>query len=228
VFHGEGNGDFSAYAADDGRKLWSISTGSSIQSVPVTFIAKGSQYVVIPVGLGSMSRNFDSPSAMATPEVKRGPSRLLAFKLGATMPFPYPKVVVPAVPKPPAQTASAEVVRAGARLFDTYTCSNCHSHEADGSGAWIEEGAIPDLRYMPQAVHEQFLGIVLGGSHRDEGMPGFADGIQNYPIVSAKMSLEDAQAIHAYIVDVQWKAYEADRKRGAPVATGSKPGATPH
>jgi quinohemoprotein ethanol dehydrogenase len=215
VFHGEGNGDFSAYSADVGRKLWSIRTGSSIQSVPVTFSAKGAQYVVIPVGLGSMSRNFAPTSVMATPEVKRGPSRLLAFKLGGTTPFPLPKVVVPSVPKPPAQTANVEVVGTGARLFDKYTCSNCHSHEADGSGAWIENGAIPDLRYMPEIAHNQFLATVLGGSHRDNGMPGFADGIPNYPIVSARMSLDEAQAIHAYIVELQWKAYKADQDRRA-------------
>jgi quinohemoprotein ethanol dehydrogenase len=227
VFHGEGTGEFSAYAADTGHKLWSISTGSSIQSVPVTFKAAGAQYVVIAVGMGSMSRNFNATSVMATPEARRGPSRLLAFRLGATMTFPYPQTVLPMVPKPPAQTGSTDVIQSGSRLFIEYTCENCHSPAADGSGAWILNGAIPDLRYMPQEVHQQFLAIVLGGSRRTYGMPGFADGIPNYPIVSAKMTLEEAQAIHAYIVDLQWKAYEADQKRLGQMGTGSLSGAKP-
>src|SRR3954469_4846277 len=111
----------------------------------------------MPVGLGSASRLFGPVSAMATPESKRGPSRLLAFKLGATTPFPFPKVVVPPVPKPPAQTATAAVVHHGAEVFEKFICGDCHSPEADGTGAWILNGTIPDLRYMPQDVHDQFL-----------------------------------------------------------------------
>src|SRR5438094_5760049 len=34
VFHGDASGDFSAYAADTGKKIWSVKTGSAIQSVP--------------------------------------------------------------------------------------------------------------------------------------------------------------------------------------------------
>ncbi len=45
----------------------------------------------MPVGLGSASRMFGPVSTMATPESKLGPSRLLAFRLGGTMPFPYPR-----------------------------------------------------------------------------------------------------------------------------------------
>jgi len=225
VFHGEGTGVFSAYAANDGKKLWSIDTGSSIQSVPVTFTVKGIQYVLMPVGLGSMSRNFNGTSVMATPEAKLGPSRLLAFKLGGTTPFPYPATILPAVPKPPEQTASAEAIRKGKQLYVDYTCENCHSPEADAGGAWVLNGAIPDLHYMPADVHDQFLAIVLGGSRRNYGMPGFADGIPNYPIVSAKMSVDEAQAIHAYIIDLQWNAYRADQTRRAttrPIATGQR------
>jgi quinohemoprotein ethanol dehydrogenase len=215
VFQGEGTGEFSAYRADSGKKLWSIKTGSAIQSIPVTFMVNNVQYVLIPVGMGGMSRNFNGTSVMATPETRRGPSRLLAFRLGGTVPFPYPTIVLPAVPKPPEQTASAEVIKTGSRLFVQYTCENCHSPQADGAGAWVLNGAIPDLRYMPADVHDQFFAIILGGSRRNYGMPGFADGIPNYPLVSVRMSVVEAQAIHAYIVELQWKAYKADQERRA-------------
>jgi hypothetical protein len=45
-------------------------------------------------------------------------------------------------------------------------------------------------------------------------MPGFADGGKNYP-VTTMMTLEEAKAIHAYLIDAQWKAYEADQKERA-------------
>jgi quinohemoprotein ethanol dehydrogenase len=211
VFQGEGTGTFESFSADTGKKLWSIETGSAIDAVPVSFSVKGEQYVLVPVGLGSHSRNFGPISVMATPETKRGPSRLLAFKLGATTPFPFPHVIVPEVPKPPAQTANATVVKLGEEAFNKFSCGDCHSPEADGAGAWILDGAIPDLRYMPADVHGQFLGIVLGGSHRENGMPGFAGEGAGFPLEHTIMTPEEANALHAYIIDLQWKAYNADQ-----------------
>jgi quinohemoprotein ethanol dehydrogenase len=212
VFQGQGTGVFEALAADTGRTLWSVQTGSAIDAVPVSYAIGDEQYILIPVGLGSASRLFGPVSAMATPESKRGPSRLLAFRLGATTPFPYPTIVVPPVPKPPAQTASAEIVHRGEEAFGKFMCDDCHSPQADGSGAWVVDGAIPDLRYMPTQVHAEFLGIVLAGSHRNNGMPSFGIGA-GFPMIETKMSVEDANAIHAYIIDLSWKAYNADLAR---------------
>ena len=212
VFQGQGTGEFDAYSADSGKKLWSIETGSAIDSVPVTYTVGNDQYVLMPVGLGSASRLFGPVSTMATPESKLGPSRLLAFSLRGTMRFPSPIVIAPAVPKPPEQMADAATVERGQRLFEKFMCDDCHSPEADGSGQWRLNGTIPDLRYMPAEVHEQFLAIVLGGTHRQNGMPGFADGA-GFPLVKTRMSVADALALHAYLIHLEWKAYEADQKR---------------
>jgi len=213
VFQGQGTGVFEALAADTGHTLWSVQTGSAIDAVPVSYAIGNEQYILVPVGLGSASRLFGPVSAMATPESKRGPSRLLAFKLGATIPFPYPTIVVPPVPKPPAQTAGAAIVHRGEEAFSKFMCDDCHSPQADGSGAWVVDGAIPDLRYMPTQVHAEFLGIVLAGSHRANGMPGFGAAGAGFPLVETKMSVEDANAIHAYIIDRSWKAYNDDLAR---------------
>ena len=212
VFHGQGTGEFSAYSATDGRKLWSIETQSANQSVPVSFEVDGEQYVLVPVGFGSGSRLFDINSTMATPESMRGPARLLAFKLGAKAPFPETEIVVPPVPEPPLQTANADLIRRGEVAAYKFRCSNCHGGLLDGSGAWTMNGSIPDLRYMPHDVHDRFLAIVMGGSARKNGMPGFADGGENFPVVST-MTLEDANAIHAYIIDLQHKAFQKDQER---------------
>ncbi len=207
VFQGQGTGEFDAYAADRGEKLWSIKTGSAIDSVPVTYVVGNDQYVLMPVGLGSASRMFGPVSTMATPESRLGPSRLLAFKLGGTMPFPYPHVIIPPVPRPPDQTADAATIKRGQEVYGKFICGDCHSPGADGSGQWKLNGTIPDLRYMPADVHDQFLAIVLAGTHRQNGMPGFGDGA-GFPLITTKMSADDAVALHAYIVDLEWKAFK--------------------
>src|SRR5207247_6533323 len=125
-------------------------------SIPVTYAVKGEQYVLTPVGWGSGSRLFAPAWTMATPQSKRGPTRLLAFKLGATTSFPVPPDIVPPVPKPPQQTASQEVIRRGEKLYVTWVCDGCHSPGTDGSGAWVLDGAVPDLRYAPPEVHSQW------------------------------------------------------------------------
>jgi mono/diheme cytochrome c family protein len=139
----------------------------------------------------------------------------LAFKLGAKTAFPETKIVVPPVPKPPVQTASADVIARGAKAANVFRCTNCHGSNLDGTGAWIMDGAIPDLRYMPQDAHDRFIPIVMAGIKRRNGMPGFSDGGENYPLVNTKMTLDDATAIHAYLIDMQWKAYEAEQQAQA-------------
>ncbi|MXP42043.1 PQQ-binding-like beta-propeller repeat protein [Altererythrobacter soli] len=223
VFQGEATGEFAAYEAGTGRKLWSIDTGSAIQGVPVTYRVKGEQYILIPVGLGSGTLLFDGASGLSTLKSRYGPSRLLAFKLGAKAPFPYPEVVVPRVPEPPVQRASAEMIKQGGEVMTKFTCWGCHGgFELDGVGAWVKNGAVPDLRYMPKYAHDLFLGIVMGGSRRQQGMPGFADGHVNWPIAD-QMTVGEARALHAFLIDLQWKAYREDQKRlaGEQSSTGT-------
>src|SRR5258708_22528443 len=136
VFQGQGTGEFAAYAADTGKKVWSIKTGSAIESIPVTFSVNGEQYVITPVGWGSGSRLFAPARTMATPESKRGPVRLYSFNLGANMPFPYPRAVIPPGPKPPEQKVSQEIIHNGEKLYGTFVCDRCHSPGLDCSGAW--------------------------------------------------------------------------------------------
>lgn len=211
VFQGQGTGEFAAYGADSGKKLWSIKTGSAIESIPVTFSLNGEQYIVTPVGWGSGSRLFAPARTMATPESKRGPARLYAFKLGGNVPFPYPHVQVPPVPKPPEQNGGRETIEKGEKLYVSFYCEGCHSPGIDGSGAWVLDGAIPDLRYMPSDVHKDWYQIVLGGSHWENGMPGLADP-PKFAFPNARMTVAEADAIHAYVIDQAWKAYRGEQQ----------------
>jgi quinohemoprotein ethanol dehydrogenase len=214
VFQGQGTGEFSAYAADSGKKVWSIDTGSAIESIPVTYTVNSEQYVMLPVGWGSGSRLFAPAWTMATPRSKRGPSRILAFKLGGNVPFPTPPDVVPPVPKPPAQQWNAAMIHEGAKLYKTFYCDGCHSPGLDGSGAWVLNGAIPDLRYAPPEVHEDWYGIVLGGSHWNNGMPGFLNP-PKFAFPHLRMTPRQADAIHAYVIDGAWKAYNGEHQTEA-------------
>jgi quinohemoprotein ethanol dehydrogenase len=210
VFQGQGTGEFAAFAADSGKQLWSIKTGSAIESIPVTFSVKGEQYVITPVGWGSGSRLFAPARTMVTNESARGPVRLLAFKLGATAAYAAPPAVIPPVPEPPKLTARTEAIHRGEALYQKFVCDGCHSPGTDGSRAWVLDGAIPDLRYMPADVHRDWYGIVLGGSHWDKGMPGFADP-PKFAFPNAKMTVQDADAIHAYVIAQSWKAYKGEQ-----------------
>jgi quinohemoprotein ethanol dehydrogenase len=212
VFQGQGNGEFAAFTADTGKKAWSIDTGSAIESVPVTYTVNGEQYVLVPVGWGSGSRLFAPSWTMATPRSKRGPSRLLAFRLGGNVFFPSPADIVPPVPKPPKQTADAATIQEGEKLYKTFYCDGCHSPQLDGSSAWVLDGAIPDLRYAPPDVHSQWYAIVLAGTHWEQGMPGFADP-PKFAFPHLRMTTAQADAIHAYVIDGAWKAY--NREHGA-------------
>lgn len=215
VFQGQGTGEFAAYAAGDGKKVWSIETGSAIESIPVTYSVNGEQYVMLPVGWGSGSRLFAPAWTMATPRSKRGPARILAFKLGGSVPFPTPPDLVPPVPRPPQQKADAVTIHEGAELYEKFYCAGCHSPGLDGSGAWVLDGAIPDLRYAPPDVHAQWYSIVLAGTHWDKGMPGFADP-PKFAFPHLRMTTKQADAIHAYVIDGAWKIYNGEHQPASP------------
>ena len=95
----------------------------------------------------------------------------------------------------------------GARVYNKFFCQKCHSPEADGSGAWVLNGEVPDLRYMPRDVHQQFNSVVLGGSHAEQGMPRFSSP-PGWPLINTEMTQKEAEALHDYIIDLEWRAYK--------------------
>ena len=213
-------GSVAAFDAETGKEVWRFWTVPGDPSKPyeskaLEMAAKtwsGDRGWLIGGGDVWDAITFDPVTnlVMGTPESKRGPARLLAFSLSGTVPFPDTNVIVPPVPQPPAQTYSPETIEKGRALYSKHFCSDCHSPEADGSGAWTVDGAIPDLRYMPPAVHRQWNAIVLNGSRRQYGMPGFGEPA-GFPVLSRRMTAEEADAIHAYVIDLSWKAYNEEQ-----------------
>jgi quinohemoprotein ethanol dehydrogenase len=95
------------------------------------------------------------------------------------------------MPEPPPLDVSDETLERG---FDQYArhCAVCHGFRAIGGGV------IPDLRYLTPEKHAVFAQIVGEGMLHAAGMPSFED----------RLSEEDVEAIHAYVIFESQREWE--------------------
>ena len=150
VFQGTAAGDFIAYNATTGEKLWSGYAGTGIVAPPITYMIDGKQYVSVMAGWGG-----------AFPKKFRSYGRLLTFAIGGTA-TPLTKAAprrVTAI----ASNASAADIAAGAKIYASY-CVRCHG------GATV----LPDLRRSAPTVLAG-LEKILDGALVEQGMPRFAE-----------------------------------------------------
>jgi len=63
VFTGEGNGDFSAFDARSGARLWSFNCGAGVNAPPMTYEIDGQQYIAVAAG-GSQIWGFRQGGAV--------------------------------------------------------------------------------------------------------------------------------------------------------------------
>jgi len=183
VFQGNIVGEFVAYSADKGERLWAFPTQTGITAGPVTYEIDGEQYVAVAVGWGTLMGMLAGPTTVPLQMSNR--SRVLTFRLAANGKLPeVPAVSPPAAPEVPEQTASAETIDQGRRVY-TERCLVCHGYSV------VSGGLTPDLRYSDAQVYSEWDAIVLGGSRSANGMPPFAGVVTS----------EQSQAIKAYIID---------------------------
>ncbi len=195
VLQGRGSGGLWLYAADTGKVLKVIQTGSHIMAAPTTYAVNGEQFVAVQVGYGGTSISIGPipPSSAATKY--ENVNRIIAFKLGGgRVPVPSARVIE-AFEKPPQQTASPEAIRAGEIKF-IEECSRCHV---------LDLNITPDLRRLNPGLHAAFKDIVLHGSLAPAGMERFDD----------LLSETDVDNIHAYLIDQSWVAYRAQEAKAA-------------
>jgi alcohol dehydrogenase (cytochrome c)/quinohemoprotein ethanol dehydrogenase len=185
VFQGTMGGQFIAYGARDGAKLWSAETQSGVVAAPMTYSAKGTQYVAVVVGWGGTY-----PLAVGEIAQKgRGnftgnKGRVLAFRLGGTATLPPAPARSPSLGKPPAPFGDDKVRGLGLALYARF-CGVCHGDAA------VSGGVLPDLRNtLALESAARWKPIVLDGALKDRGMVGF----------SKVLTPEQAEAIRAYIV----------------------------
>ena len=190
VVRGDVAGRLDFYAADSGRLLRRIETGSSIIAAPMTYRVRGVQYVAVMAGYGGGTLADPFPAGSAARKYGNA-GRILAFKLGGgAVPIPAPLVPAP-FPQPPPRRGTAAEVHAGAVLYDRY-CSRCHV---------FGRGVLPDLRRVSGATLGDFDRIVLDGALRPLGMARWDDVLDRH----------QADAIQAYLIDAAWQAYDAER-----------------
>jgi quinohemoprotein ethanol dehydrogenase len=190
VFEGDATGQMSVYTADSGRLLARIELGSSVMAAPMTYRVRGGQYVAVLAGYGGGNMGMPLPAESAAYRYGNG-GRLIALKLGGgAVPKPAPVEDPPFGQPPQRPTAAAEVAH-GEVLYNRY-CARCHV---------FGRAILPDLRRMTAATDALFYEIVLNGAYVAKGMGRWDD----------VLARADAEAIHAYIVEQAWQAYDAQR-----------------
>ena len=192
VFQGTADGHFNAYAADSGKLAWTFNVGASVQAAPSTVEVDGQQVLLVASGNASSATTGMYMARYGSAANTRGVSRLLEFKLGGTAVLPAPPAVRE-FDKPPRPRPPAELVSIGENRYEASFCVDCHGLKGESAG-----GTVPDLRHANAQTHDDFMGIVLGGLRKEKGMPMFAD-----------LSMEDAQAIQAYLIEQSWQAFDA-------------------
>jgi quinohemoprotein ethanol dehydrogenase len=184
VVQGRSTGELAIYAADDGRLLNVIDVGTSIMAAPMSYEVAGEQYLAVLAGYGGSAMIFDTFTA-AYEYGNEG--RVVVFRLGGgTVPKPATVESQP-FPEPPPRPDDEKLVRRGEILF-TRHCLRCH-YMADRT-------LLPDLRRLSLERHAIFDDIVLRGILSPRGMARFDD----------LLSVDDAHAIHAFVIDEGWTA----------------------
>ena len=159
VFQGNAEGTLVAYNAETGENLWESSVGSGVIAPPVTYIVDGKQYLSIAVGWGGAGGTSNKATEYVYPGI------IYTFTIGGTASPPEYPDMPPKILISGTITASQQDLETGNGLY-TMNCNICHGTVGGGGGA------LPDLAYSSERIHENFKYIVQG-SFEALGMPDF-------------------------------------------------------
>jgi quinohemoprotein ethanol dehydrogenase len=197
VLQGGPDGNFNAYAADSGKRLWTFDTHESIMAAPTTVEVDGEQLILVASGNSSSAIIGTYLAKFASTPQTRGPSRLLAFRLGGHALLPA--FSTPLLPQPPLPKPTPQLAKEGELLYGEHNCAGCHGAEAENAS-----GVAKDLRFASAETHRDFAAIVMGGLRHELGMPAFSD-----------LTTDQTRAIQSYVLNQAWAAYEAQRASSA-------------
>jgi quinohemoprotein ethanol dehydrogenase len=197
VVQGDAAGQLNLYAADSGRLLQRVDLGTSVMAAPMTYRVDGVQYVALLAGYGGGNIAVPFPPESAAYRYGND-GRLIALKVGGgAVPKPASVADLPFAEPAPRPKAAAEIAR-GEVLYNRF-CSRCHV---------FDRAVLPDLRRMSAATDQLFYEIVLNGAYVAKGMGRWDD----------VLTRADAQAIHAFVVEQAWQAYDQQRGTARPAA----------
>ncbi|MGX7953581.1 PQQ-dependent dehydrogenase, methanol/ethanol family [Tsuneonella sp. HG249] len=176
VFQGTQQGEFNAYDAANGKRLWSFAAQTGVVAPPVTYTVGGEQYLAVLAGWGGAFAITADGTLIDDLAPVQNVSRLLVFKLGAAAKLPA-KPELAALPlDPPPSRASPAVIEAGRKSYARY-CAVCHAPGAVGSTV------LPDLRRSATLADEKaWMAVVHDGLLKDNGMVSFAKSINREQI----------------------------------------------
>ena len=168
VFQGRIDRSFNAYAADSGAMLWSFPTEAAVLAPPITYEAKGKQYITVLTGMGASPAAF-GPLLPENINYRTEAKRVLTFALDGsdTLPKAEPVQIEPF--KDPDFKAGQELNMSGVLVFGR-RCAICHGVDA------IAAGHAPDLRASATVLSDEaFATIVRDGVLVSRGMPHFEE-----------------------------------------------------
>jgi alcohol dehydrogenase (cytochrome c)/quinohemoprotein ethanol dehydrogenase len=198
VFQGNADGDFVAYSADKGARLWSFPVQTGAIAAPMTYSVGGEQYVALLAGWGGVWDIATGVLAHKSPG-SRNISRLLVFRLGAKGQLPPAPPLNKLPLDPPPLTGTPEQVAHGAIVYGRY-CSVCHGDAA------VAGALNPDLRRSGVLNNaEGIRSIVIDGALSPRG--GGGNGMVSF---AAALKPDDVEAIRQYVI----KRANEDRKLG--------------
>ncbi|MEY4761370.1 MAG: hypothetical protein RLZZ200_1226 [Pseudomonadota bacterium] len=183
VFQGNAAGEFTAFKADKGEKLWSVPVQSGVIAAPISYSLDGEQYVAVMAGWGGV---WDVATGVLHNKSggARNISRLLVFKLGGTAALPAPPPLQALPLDPPAFKGKPEQVAQGKTLYGRY-CFPCHGDAA------ISGALNPDLRRSTMLNDLAAMKtVVLDGVLSHKGMASF----------KAALNADDVESIRQYVI----------------------------
>ena len=184
VFQGTAAGDFEAYRASDGRKLWSSPAQTGIIAAPMTYEVAGRQYVTVLAGWGGVFPLVAGALSFKSGHVVNR-SRVLTFALDGKAHLPAVVETAQRAIPPPMVHVQPALVAEGARQY-ARRCGSCH-----GDGA-VSGGLVPDLRYSAALSNDAFWNAVVNdGALESQGMVSF----------KTVLDRQEQAAVRAYLID---------------------------
>jgi quinohemoprotein ethanol dehydrogenase len=159
----------------------------------VSYAVDGEQYVAVVAGTSGFGGNYWAPTY----------SRLLVYKLDGKATLPATVAYTPPVLNPPADFGDAAQLVVGEHQYTAH-CASCHGNNTPMGRL---SSVFPDLRYAGALwASDAFKAIVIDGALEADGMVSFRK----------MLTLQDAEAIRAYVVHIA-----NESKPAAPAASGA-------